>query len=57
MNDQPEDFLPKLTDMAAAAIGLHELFTSYVDAGFTRGEALQMVMCILTAAAQNGKDN
>lgn len=35
--------------LAEAAAGLHEMFTAYVDAGFSRGEALQIVIAVVTA--------
>ena len=41
----PED---PMSELGAAAAQVHELFTSYVDAGFTRAEALQIVIAIIT---------
>lgn len=33
-----------VTPLQAAAIGIHESFTAYVEAGFTRDEALRIVL-------------
>lgn len=38
--------------MQSAAVGLHELFTSYINAGFTRFEAFQLVKAIMVATIQ-----
>jgi hypothetical protein len=35
--------------LAQAAVATHEMFSAYVDAGFTRAEALQLVAAIITA--------
>ena len=35
------------TSLNSEAIGMHELFMSYVNAGFTREEALQIIMAFL----------
>lgn len=43
-----------ITEMAAAAAQLHELFTAYMEAGFSRMEALHLVSAILTANAKSG---
>lgn len=44
MSEDNDDALSQLrgamTDMAACAMGQHEIFVEYVKAGFTRGEAL-----------------
>ena len=37
-----------LTDFAACAVQLHEAYTSFVAAGFTEAQAMQMVCAILT---------
>jgi len=39
---------------AAAAIGMHETLTAYMDAGFTRGEAMQIVLVVLTEGLRQG---
>lgn len=36
-------------DMDEAAIATHEIFRSYVRAGFTRNEALQITIHLMTA--------
>jgi hypothetical protein len=38
-----------ITELAAGAAATHELFTAYVEAGFSRTEALQLTVSILTA--------
>lgn len=43
---QPKDPFGGVGDMAITS---HEIFTSYVKAGFTRGEALQIIIAITTA--------
>ncbi|WP_165969578.1 hypothetical protein [Nonomuraea terrae] len=45
----PED---PITQLAAAAVGLHELYVSLVAAGFTESQALHLVGQALSAAAQ-----
>ena len=37
-----------LTELAAAAAQLHELFSSYLEAGFTAEQALQLVIALIT---------
>ena len=37
---------------AAEAVSLHEVFTGFVSAGFTRAEALDLVKVMLNIAAQ-----
>lgn len=44
---------PMFTPMAQGAQALHEMFTAYVDAGFTRAEAPQLVISIITTQARN----
>ncbi len=36
-----------LTPLAEGATTAHELFISYVNAGFTRAEALQIILAIM----------
>lgn len=43
-DDLPQD---PLSALAQAAAQIHELFTAYVNAGFTRPEALQLVIGII----------
>ena len=46
MNDSPQD---PFTALQASAAQLHELFLSYVNAGFSREEALGLAGVILSA--------
>ena len=39
-----------LTSMGAAAVQLHEVFTAYLAAGFSRKEALYLVGLIVTTS-------
>lgn len=41
------------SQLAAAATATHEMFAAYIDAGFTRAEALHLVTAIMVAATQN----
>lgn len=47
-----EEFHQRFRTMTAAAMGLHELFTSYIRAGFTRQEAFELCREILRATVQ-----
>lgn len=42
-----------MTAMAQAAVQFHEMFTAYIDAGFTPDQALALVMTTLTAMIKN----
>ena len=42
-----------MSRLQQSAIALHELFTSYVNAGFTREEALRLILVLM---AQRVKD-
>lgn len=44
-----------LTELAAAAAQLHELFVSYVNAGFTENQALRIVIGVITGANGGGQ--
>ncbi len=46
---EPED---PITQLAQAAASLHELFTSYVSAGFTKSQALYLVGQIVGGASR-----
>jgi hypothetical protein len=46
MPDGPVD---PLTDLVKGAVQVHEMYCAYVDAGFSRKEALQIIIGILTA--------
>ena len=45
MSDTPED---PISELSTGAIQVHELFSAYVNAGFTRPEALDLVLTILS---------
>ena len=51
MPDEPED---PITLLAEGAAQVHELFMAYVNAGFGRAEALQIVIGIITAPIGGG---
>ncbi|WP_168712365.1 hypothetical protein [Streptomyces sp. A1277] len=36
-----------LTKMAQGAVSMHELYTAWIDAGFTKGEALELLKALL----------
>ncbi|MFG2993965.1 MULTISPECIES: hypothetical protein [unclassified Streptomyces] len=44
-NDAPTSPLSKL---ATAAVSLHELYTEYVKAGFTKAEAMELLKALIT---------
>lgn len=44
-----------MTELAAAASQLHELYQAYLDAGFTDGQAMRLVCEILRSSAQQGQ--
>ena len=46
---EPED---PITQLAAAAAQLHELYNSYLEAGFTEHQAFDIVKTILAANAR-----
>jgi hypothetical protein len=56
MSDQPEGALPDdpMTVLAQGAASAHELFTAYVTAGFTRPEALRLIIAVMVAHIQGG---
>lgn len=39
-----------ITALIQAAVSLHEMYTSYVHAGFTEEQALRLVTAVLTAS-------
>lgn len=39
-----------MTALAEGAASMHELFMAYVASGFTRAEALQIVIALMTAS-------
>jgi hypothetical protein len=54
MSEQPDGALPDdpMTVLAQGAASAHELFTAYVTAGFTRAEALQLIVAVMVAHIQ-----
>jgi hypothetical protein len=46
MPETPQD---PLTELAAGAVQLHELFLAQVAAGFTEPQAMQIIIAVLTA--------
>lgn len=51
MPDNPQ---PPLTELAAAAVQQHELYRSWVDAGFTEDQALDLLKTIIAAGIGGG---
>lgn len=49
----PED---PITELAAAAAQMHELFSAYVDAGFTEQQALYLLGRLITAGMRTPGD-
>jgi hypothetical protein len=49
----PED---PISALAAGVAQQHEMFMAYVDAGFTRPEALKIIIAMLTARTPDGSD-
>lgn len=44
-----------VTTMAIAAVGLHELYVSYIKAGFTEHQAFELVKVALAVVCQPPK--
>lgn len=55
MPDDDEDLMPAepMSEMAEGAAQLHELFESYVRAGFRRPEALYIVGIVISTGMSN----
>jgi hypothetical protein len=51
----PDDHDSPLTELAAAAAQQHELYTAYVEAGFTEPQAMQLLIAIVTAGVGGGQ--
>ncbi|MET9122968.1 hypothetical protein [Streptomyces sp. NPDC004528] len=43
-----------ITELAAAAVQQHELYQAWIDAGFTRAEALELLKAVLLGSAAGG---
>jgi hypothetical protein len=52
VHESPQD---PITDLAAGAAQLHELYTAYVAAGFTDIQALQLIIALLTAGIRGAE--
>lgn len=46
--------MSQINDMRTQALAQHEVFLSYVEAGFTRAEALELVKTQIAAYIQAG---
>lgn len=51
--DAPED---PMTQLATGVAQQHEMFMAYVDAGFTRPEALKIIIAMLTMHVSDGDE-
>lgn len=51
-NDQDSNEWP-ITQMAAAAAQMHEMFCAYVDAGFTERQALYLCGRVIVAGSRS----
>lgn len=47
---EPEDFI---TELAAGAAQLHEVYLAYINAGFTEMQAFELTKAILVASVSN----
>lgn len=43
-----------ITELAAAAVQLHEAYSAYVEAGFTEAQAFDLIKVLITAGMDNG---
>lgn len=49
------DVMPDpITELAAAAVQQHELYQAWIDAGFTRVEALELLKTVMLASLAGG---
>lgn len=48
---EPED---PITELAAAAAQLHELYTAYIAAGFTEPQAFELTKTVMLGSVGNG---
>lgn len=55
MSDEQQDRKDDLGSMDTAAIGIHEMYMSYLRAGFTDDQALKIVMCHIQALSSPPK--
>jgi hypothetical protein len=54
MNDQPMPPSP-ITALAEGAAQTHELYRSYVEAGFTEEQAMQLICTMLAESMRGGR--
>lgn len=47
------NIIPFVTDMAVAAIGMKEMFDSWLEAGFTESQAIELLAKVLADGARN----
>lgn len=50
----PEPVPPPMTELAAAVVTMHELFTAYRKAGFTERQALELLKAVMLHGVQDG---
>lgn len=50
----PGGLPPGLTELAMMAAQLHELYSAWVEAGFTEDQAMQMICTVLSTGMQGG---
>lgn len=43
-----------ITELAAAAVQLHELYSAYIEAGFSEAQAFELTKAILVAGVSAG---
>ncbi|WP_262059712.1 hypothetical protein [Streptomyces sp. STR69] len=43
----PDEIPDPITELAAAAVQQHELYQAWIDAGFTRTEALELLKTVI----------
>ena len=55
MKDRDRIPFPPMTEMQAAAAQLHELYSSFRGAGFTRYEALYLTAQVLTNSSNSSE--
>lgn len=50
----PDSPISPISELAAAALGAHELFLAYQAAGFTEDQSMRLVAATVTAAMRGG---
>ncbi|MGW1961764.1 hypothetical protein ACWCPD_15980 [Streptomyces sp. NPDC001935] len=46
----PDELPAPITELAAAAVQQHELYQAWIEAGFTRAEALELLKTVILAS-------